>query len=105
MAPAYLTVAIGLDYKPSEFFSAFISPATGKFTFVTDQDLADQGAYGVDPAEVDALGNKIADGKTIRSEFGAYFRAKFQKDVATNFNLSTTLTLFDNYTDKNESNR
>ncbi len=93
MAPAYLTVAVGLDYKPSEFFSAFISPATGKFTFVTDQDLADAGAYGVD------------SGKTIRFEFGAYFRAKFQKDLAPGFNLSTTLALFDNYTDKNASNR
>lgn len=104
-APAYLTVALGLDYKPNEFFSAFISPATGKFTFVSDQKLADAGAYGVDPAEYDALGAKTAGGKTIRTEFGAYFRAKFQKDVAKNFNLSTTLNLFDNYTDKNESNR
>jgi len=104
-APAYLTVALGLDYKPNEFFSAFISPATGKFTFVTDQKLADAGAYGVDPAVYDALGNKTADGKTLRKEFGAYFRAKFQKDLATNFNLSTTLALFDNYTDKDADNR
>lgn len=104
-APAYLIVSVGLDYKPSEFFSAFISPATGKFTFVTDQDLADAGAYGVDPAEYDVNGNKITDGKTIRSEFGAYFRAKFQKDLAADFNLSTTLALFDNYTDKVASNK
>jgi hypothetical protein len=93
MAPAYLIVSVGLDYKPNEYFSAFISPATGKFTFVTDQKLADAGAYGVD------------SGKTIRSEFGAYFRAKFQKDLAANFNLSTTLALFDNYTDKVASNK
>jgi hypothetical protein len=92
-APAYLIVSVGLDYKPSEFFSAFFSPITAKFTFVTDQTLADAGAYGVD------------SGKTIRTEFGAYFRAKFQKDLAPNFNLSTTLALFDNYTDKNEANR
>jgi hypothetical protein len=105
LAPAYLTVAVGLDYKPSEFFSAFISPATGKFTFVTDQKLADAGAYGVAPAEYDATGNKIKSGETMRSEFGAYFRAKFQKDLAPSFNLSTTLALFDNYTDKNASNR
>lgn len=104
-APAYLTVAIGIDYKPSEYFSAFLSPITAKFTFVTDQRLADAGAYGVDPAEYNAAGTKIADGKTIRSEFGAYFRAKFQKDLVPSFNLSTTIALFDNYTDKNASNR
>lgn len=104
-APAYLIVAAGLDYKPNEYFSAFLSPATGKFTFVTDRKLADAGAYGVTPAEVDALGSKTADGETSRFEFGAYFRAKFQKDLVTNFNLSTTLALFNNYTDKNADNK
>src|SRR5512133_933763 len=34
-APAYLTVALGLDYKPSAYFSAFIAPLTAKITFVT----------------------------------------------------------------------
>ena len=104
-APAYLTIAIGLDYKPSEFFSAFISPATGKYTMVSDNKLADAGAYGVDPAEYDSAGVKTKDGKTIRPEFGAYFRAKFQKDLAANFNLSTTINLFDNYTDKKTANQ
>jgi hypothetical protein len=92
-APAYITIALGLDYKPNDYFSAFISPATGKYTLVTDQKLSDAGAYGVD------------SGKTVRPEFGAYFRAKFQKDLATNFNLSTTLNLFNNYTDKNTANQ
>ena len=105
-APAYLTIAVGLDYKPNEFFSAFISPATGKYTFVTDKNLADAGAYGVAPAEYNATtGAKTKDGKTVRPEFGAYFRAKFQKDPVANFNLSSTINLFDNYTDKNTSNQ
>jgi len=29
-APAYLLLALGLDYKPSDHFSAFIAPLTGK---------------------------------------------------------------------------
>jgi hypothetical protein len=104
-APAYLIVALGLDYKPSPFFSAFFSPITAKFTFVTDQDLADIGAYGVDPAEYNTAGTKIAEGKTIRTEFGAYFRAKFQKDLNPSLNLLTTVSLFDNYSDKDPENR
>jgi hypothetical protein len=104
-APAYITIALGLDYKPSDYFSAFISPATGKYTLVSDQKLADAGAYGVDPAEYDALGNKTADGKTLRPEFGAYFRAAFKKDLSASFNLSSTLNLFNNYTDKNKENQ
>lgn len=43
-APAYLTLALGLDYKPNPYFSAFIAPVTEKFTFVTDKQLSDQGA-------------------------------------------------------------
>jgi hypothetical protein len=104
MAPAYLTVALGMDYKPSDVFTLFISPATGKFTFVTNNALADAGAYGVDPAKYD-IGVKLSDGKTFRPEFGAYLRAKFQKDMLKNLNLSSTLSLFDNYTDKNTANR
>ena len=48
-APAYLLLAAGLDYKPDQYFSAFISPLTAKFTFVTDHDLSDAGAFGVTP--------------------------------------------------------
>lgn len=47
MAPAYLSLALGMDYKPNEWFSAFISPATGRSTFVLDQNLADAGQFGV----------------------------------------------------------
>jgi hypothetical protein len=104
MAPAYLTIALGMDFKPSDVFTLFISPATGKFTFVNNRALADAGAYGVDAAEYEA-GVKLKDGKTFRPEFGAYLRAKFQKDVVENVNLSSTLSLFDNYTDKIKENR
>lgn len=92
-APGYLTVSLGLDYKPNDFLSVFVSPATGKFTFVSDQALADAGAYGVEP------------GKKVRSEFGASLSAKFQKDVVKNVNVVSKLTLFNNYTDSDKANR
>lgn len=40
MAPAYLVASIGIDWKPYEFLSLFISPATGKYTFVTGDSIA-----------------------------------------------------------------
>jgi hypothetical protein len=92
MAPGYLTAAIGITWKPSEFFEVLISPATAKFTFVTDGALSDLGAYGVDT------------GETVRSEFGAYLNAKFKKDVMTNVSLTSKLELFNNYTDKDKDN-
>ena len=66
-APAYLLAALGLDYKPTPHFSAFFAPVTGKITFVTDQALSDDGAFGVTPGE-----------KSL-SEFGGYFRASLFK--------------------------
>ncbi len=39
MAPSYLSISLGLDYKPTDFFSIYLSPATGKFTFVANQTL------------------------------------------------------------------
>lgn len=41
----------------------------------------------------------------LRTEFGAYLRARFQKDIFKNMNLLSTLNLFNNYTDKIASRR
>jgi hypothetical protein len=92
LAPAYLTVGAGFTYKPVDYFEVFISPATGKFTIVSDKTLSDAGAYGVDP------------GKTVRSEFGAYINMKFKKDIMQNVTLTSKLELFNNYTDKDKAN-
>lgn len=86
MAPGYVTVALGLDYKPSDNFTIMLSPATGKFTFVLDQVLADKGAFGVTP------------GDNSRSEFGAFLKSQYKKDnVVKNVNFLTKLELFANY--------
>ncbi|MEP7265603.1 MAG: DUF3078 domain-containing protein [Bacteroidota bacterium] len=99
-APAYILLALGMDFKPNPALSVFISPITMKTTVVSDQDLADAGAFGVDPAEFDATtGAKTKDGEMVRMEYGAYINAKFQKDVMTNVNFLTKLDLFSNYAD------
>jgi hypothetical protein len=54
-APAYILLGLGIDYKPSEGFSAYISPATSKTTIVDNQRLADAGAFGVEGATYDAF--------------------------------------------------
>lgn len=49
-SPAYIQLALGLEYKPAPYFSALIAPLAGKITVVNRQYLADAGAYGVDKA-------------------------------------------------------
>lgn len=97
MAPAYITLALGMDYKPNDNFSVMIAPVTGRIIIVNDQDLADAGAYGVDPAEYNELFEKVKDGEKMRTEFGASIRALYKKDIIENVNLQTKLELFSNY--------
>jgi hypothetical protein len=89
-APAYLLMAVGMDYKPNANFSAFLAPLTAKITFVTDDDLSDAGAFGVTP------------GEKVKSEVGGYlrviytkndFKGEFMKNVA----FTSKIDLFSNY--------
>jgi hypothetical protein len=66
MAPGYLIVSIGIDYRPVKYLSIYISPATGKGTFVLDPALSDAGAFGVDKAVFDESGNKLRSGSRFR---------------------------------------
>lgn len=102
MAPGYLTLAIGMDYKPNTYFSAFLAPLTGRFTYVNDDDLANAGAFGVDAAVVDGAGNIVTPGKNLREEFGGYFRmvyskADYKSEILKNVAVVTKLDLFSNY--------
>ena len=86
MAPGRLTMAAGLDWKPSPMFSLFFSPAAGKFTFVTDKGI-DETTYGLDA------------GKIVRMEFGAFLKADFKKEIMKNITFKTSLALFNNFLD------
>ncbi|MES2133053.1 MAG: DUF3078 domain-containing protein [Bacteroidota bacterium] len=97
MAPGYLVLALGLDYKPNDHFSLFIAPATGKFTFVNDDTLAKHGAYGVQKEIIDADGHKSQNYLKSRSELGAYVKMQYQTKVMDNITFQTTLELFSNY--------
>jgi hypothetical protein len=85
LAPGYVLFALGLDYKPSDYFSLFISPVTARWLIVNDKLLSDAGAFGVD------------SGKTVRQELGAYVKAAFNKDMNKYINLKTSLDLFSDY--------
>ncbi len=105
-APAFITIALGMDYKPNDYFSLFVSPATGKFTFVNDQRLADLGSFGVKAAEYSLVDSSlISNGRKVRAEFGASLRAQYKQDVTKYLNITSTLLLFNNYTDPKPENR
>lgn len=96
-SPAYIQLALGLDYKPAPYFSAMIAPVAGKITVVDRQYLADAGAFGVEKATLDTAGNVLTHGKKARYEFGGRIILKFKKDIIKNLNLDSYLDLFSNY--------
>ena len=101
LAPGYLTIAPGVSYKPVEYFSILISPITAKTIFVTDQNLANIGAFGVDAAEFDTTGLMIAEGKTSKFKFGAFVEFYFKKEIKTDLAIESRLNVFYNYLEDN----
>jgi len=85
IAPAYVIVALGMDYKPSPTFSLFLSPITTRWVIVKDDTLSAKGAYGVD------------SGKTVRNEIGAYLSATCNRKIIKNLTYKAKLDLFSNY--------
>ena len=102
LAPAYLTTSIGLNYNFTDYFSVYVSPATGKFTFVNDDSIAAKNIYI--PATLDNNGVQFYNDR-YRAEFGALFNAQFKKDLTKKISLTSTLNLFNNFTDVNTANR
>jgi hypothetical protein len=85
LAPAYVIVSPGLNYKPNDNFSFFISPATLRWIIVKNDSLASVGAFGVD------------SGKNTKLEFGAYSTISYTKKINDNVVYSGRVDLFSNY--------
>ncbi len=105
LAPGYLTVSLGLEYKPLKNLSIYASPLAGKITFVNNQDLADEGKYGVEAAVKDTLGNILVSGKRRKSELGISIIANYKGKINKNLDLNSKLMLYNNYFDPEKSNR
>lgn len=98
MAPAYLFMGAGLEYgRHIEKLSFYASPLTLKTTFVLDKNLANSGAFGVNPAIFDMDGNIIKEGDTVRSEFGFLLTNQYQNEVFENIMLNSLIRLYSDY--------
>ena len=106
-APAYLTVSIGYTYNIHNIVTIFVSPAAGKFTFVNDQRLADQGSFGVEAGYWNVIDNDSIwiPGKKFLGELGFNVLIKYKQDFKNNVSIFSNLNLYNNYMDVNRSNR
>ena len=98
MAPGYFFLGAGTSYIPEgKKFNLYISPLTQRATFVLNKDLANAGAFGVDPAEKDANGNIITEGKMVNMALGILVTNSWDTQLAENIQLKHRLSLYTDY--------
>lgn len=103
LAPAYLTLGLGVEWVPSPHFSLNFAPLTGRITIVNDDYLSKIGAFGVEPGYFNPNDStQWIPGKKVRYEFGARLVAKFNYPLTQNINFDSKLELFSNYLDHPE---
>ncbi|MCA4776946.1 DUF3078 domain-containing protein [Empedobacter stercoris] len=89
MAPGYLSLGLGVDYKPNENFQVNIHPFTPRVTFVLDKDLQQKGNFG--------LKN---DGDNTLFEFGAYLGARYKLQIMDGISYDSRLGIYADYLKK-----
>ena len=85
LSPGYLSLSLGMDYKPNEKLTVLVAPVAGKATFVLDDYLSSLGSFGLDP------------GKKTRGEFGGFVKISYKDEIVKNVLLDTKVDLFSNY--------
>lgn len=85
-APAYLFIGAGAQYelKKNQFF-VYLSPLTLKSTFVNDERLSNEGAFGV------------KKGSRSRNEFGTLIQGSWAVKLLKNVVMKHDLTLYSDY--------
>jgi hypothetical protein len=83
--------------KDIDELSFYFSPVTLKTTFVLDQDLANAGSFGVDPAVLDSEGNVIVQGDRVRTEFGILLTNSYEMEVVENIKVKNEVNLYSDY--------
>lgn len=91
LAPAFITSAWGVEYKPVDYFSIRMSPFAPRLTVVRDGErfipaIDPEKPYGVTPPD------------QTRWEWLAFqLQADFNKDIAPNINLTWRYLVYANY--------
>ncbi len=117
LSPAYTNLALGIDWKPKDWFSVSFSPLTASYTIVNDPQFRQN--YGMYlkkdfraedsrdaihenyKAEFDAMTDAKQKGdkfySAARFAFGAQLKVDLKAQINDNFTYTTQLVLFEDY--------
>lgn len=85
LAPGYLVLSLGLDYRPTKNLSIFLSPVTSRWIIVKDDSLAAVGSYGVD------------FNKHSINQLGTFCTINYARDFNKIVGYKSRVDLFSNY--------
>ena len=88
MAPGYFIVGPGISWIPNKYFNATLSPISWRGTFVLNDRLSDEGAYGVTP------------GDKVLSEWGANLKVEGKYEFLKNMTIYSRADFYSDYTRK-----
>lgn len=92
LAPAYTNIALGMEWKPTDWFDVNIAPVTGGFTIVTNEGL--RATYGMK-----AIDEALATYHAARFQFGAQMKVDLKAVINKVFTYDTQVVLFTDYLD------
>ncbi len=85
-APAYLYLGVGSQYNlKAKNLTIYLSPVTLKSTFVFDETLSNEGAFGVEK------------GKRSRNELGTLIQGNWDVELFKNVAMTNALSLYTDY--------
>ena len=108
MAPGYVTLAPGFDWKPTKSLSVFVTPISFRWVIVSNKpyDYLFQGGVIPDSVKTPGTGDyekpkSVLYGVDPRQEVsfqaGGYASIQFNKEIVKNVVYTTKLDLFSNY--------
>ncbi len=101
LAPIYLYLSVGLDYRPSSKFSSVFSPIMGKATFARSDDMNVLANAGLVKTGKDETGKDIQVPHKSRYEFGGGILLNLNGNIIKDrVTYTSQVELFSNYVNK-----
>lgn len=100
LSPAYTDIALGIEWKPNQWFDMNIAPLTGGITGVLNENLRAQ--YGM-KLKKEYQGSEAPMGYMYQSylfQFGAQIKMNARVNINDSFKYETQLVLFTDYLNK-----
>lgn len=90
LTPGNFTLSLGLDYKPRNNISLYLSPIAGQWVYMRDTNLVEPSRYGLEK------------GKKFKSDAGAKVELKNQHDLFSFLKIDNHVIIFSSYYEQPE---